>query len=160
MMKASTIVCLIDASSATKHSLPIAAKLAADMEARLVLVHPVTYQSWSIYNMATFNFEHERVKALEQSERLAREIMKNTPEVQWEIRAERGQDDDIVEAVAKETGADLVISARHRGRLEVLQSFPARGVLESGPQSPGLETPMSREHLAADLHQHPAVANY
>ena len=160
MMKASTIVCLIDASSATQHSLPLAAKLAADMGARLVLVHPVTYQSWSIYNMATFNFEHERARALEQSERLAREIIQKTPEVRWEIRAERGQEADIVEAVAKETGADLVLSARRRGRLEVLQSFPPRAAAESAPQSPGLETPLSQTHLAADLHQHPAVANY
>ena len=136
MMKASTIVCAIDMSAASRQSLPLAAKMAANMGAKLVLVHPVHFHNWYIYSVMTYSPKHEAAAIAGRVRRFVRDVMNLTPEVRWELRVEAGEPATVIEAAARETGADLVISARRRGRLEVLKS-----TVQPEPAAESVRTP-------------------
>ena len=141
MLKASTIVCAIDMSAASRQSIPLAARMAANMGAKLVLVHPVHFHNWHIYSIMTYSPKHEAAAIAGRVKRFARDIMNLTPQVKWELRVEAGEPNTVIEAVAEETGAELVVSALRRGRLEVLKSStpaepPAEAVKTAEPDPP------------------------
>lgn len=160
MLKTSTIVCAIDVSAASRKSLPLAVKLARDLEARLVLVNPVSVHNWSIYTIMTYNPKREAAEAAGRVERFVREIMCHAPEVKWELRVEAGDAAAIIEAVAVESGAALVLSARRRGRLEVLKSSPEAGPADDVLKTPEQENPLFRTTAAAGESHQAAVASY
>lgn len=156
MLKTPTIVCVFEVSAAATQSLLLAAKLAGDMGGKLVLLHPVHFHNWSIYSIMTYSPKREAADSAERAELFVREIMKHTPEVKWQLKVEAGEPAGIIEAVAEETGADLVLSARRRGRLEVLKSFskaePAVDVLEMPDPHPPL-----RHNAGGTSHQQAAI---
>ena len=122
MSKSSAIVCVIDLSAASQESLPLAAKLAREKEAKLVIINPVPSRNWSIYTIMSFKPKKEVAEAVAKAEPFVREIMDRTPEVEWELKVETGDPAILIAEAVEESGADLVVSARHRGRLEVLKS--------------------------------------
>ena len=153
MMKASTIVCAFDMSAASRQSLLLAAKMAANMGAKLVLVHPVHFHNWHIYSVMTYSPKHEAVAIAGRVKRFVRDVMNLTPEVRWELRIEAGEPATVIEAVARETGADLVISARRRGRLEVLKSSVRPEPAAEVVKAPEPDLSFRPAALAAEAHQ-------
>ena len=125
MLKKSTIACVIDLSAACRQSLPSAAKLAKDMDARLVILYPVPWSHWSIYTLMSYNSEREAAEAVRKAEPIVREIMNMNPEVEWELRVETGDTQVIIKTLAKEPEIEMVVSARRKGPLQVLKSSPS-----------------------------------
>ena len=148
MSKTSTIVCAVDLSSASKQSLPLAAKLARDRGAKLVIVHQAPNRNWSMYAIITSNPERERAEAFERADKFVREIMCRSQDVEWELKVGSGNFSDIINEVAEETGADLVISARHKGKLEVLGSSHGVVHIIERLDTSGLSRPAPRAALA------------
>lgn len=161
MFKASAIVCAIDVSGASRQSLPLAAKLAKDAEAKLVIVHPVPCRNWSIYTIMAYHPEKEAAEAAALAEPFVREIMSRTPEVKWELKVEAGNPADIIAAAAEEAGADLVLSARRRGRLEVLKSSSdiGAGALNAAIKTAKENLPLGKAGLMAKPHQAAVASN-
>ena len=122
MLKKTTIVCVIDLSSASRQSLPLASKLAREKGAKLVIVHLVPNSNWSIYSILTSDPGQELAEAVKRAEPFVRDIMSSAPDVDWELRVEPVNTAATIEAVAEEVGAELLLSARRRGKLEVLKS--------------------------------------
>ena len=122
MSKISTIVSVVDLSAASRQSLPLAVKLAKDKGSKLVVVYPVPFRHWSIYSIFTYNPQRETAAAAQRAEPFVREIMNRAPGVEWELKVESGNPDVIIDQAAQESAAELVVSARHRGRLDVLKS--------------------------------------
>ena len=134
MLKASSIICVFDSSSASRDSLPMAVELARTSGASLRLVLVVPNRSWSLYTMVTYDSKLERAKALEEITPFVRELMSRTPELTWDLRV--GASNyyaEVIESLAEESGADLLISARHRGRLEFLKSWPKEEAAADSP---------------------------
>ncbi|UQZ88955.1 hypothetical protein C4J81_07000 [Deltaproteobacteria bacterium Smac51] len=122
-----TIVCDFDASSA-KTSLPLAAKMAQDRGARLVLVNVVSNRVWYLYSLTFFDAKREQAEAFEKVEPMVREIMSRTPEVEWELRVVVGDRKLMLAAITEEVNADLLVSARRHGKIKTLKTFDKKAV--------------------------------
>lgn len=123
MLRASTIVCDFDASYSSERSLPLAVNMAKAAGSKLVLVHVVPSHTLSFYTAITLNMPREIAWARGKVEPMVKKLMAENPEVEMELRVVGGYREDVLETVAKETGADLIVSARHWKKLTIEQNF-------------------------------------
>ncbi|RLC08408.1 MAG: universal stress protein [Deltaproteobacteria bacterium] len=106
------IICTTDFSDYSNHAIPYGIALAKEFDAKLYVCHVITLSSALVYGESTSDFEDVPERMTTYAHEQIKQLLGEQP-VDWKPLITIGHVADEIAHLAKEKGADMVISATH-----------------------------------------------